>query len=518
MHPDTLSPQLLIRALARARSRPAVTDGDRTWTAAALADEISRYAQAYDAWGIGVGTPIATLAGNRVEVLFQIGANMVTGARATALHPLGSLDDHAYILEDAGIETLFYDPGVYEARAFDLAARVPTVKRLVALGPGAQSEDLPSAAGRFGPRALSAPDVHPDDAYQVAYTGGTTGKPKGVVGTWRSQVTLTTILLAEWDWPEHTRFLCCTPLSHAGRVAFLPTLMREGTFVVLPGFDPERVLDAIARQRITTTLLVPTMIYRLLDQAGPGGADLSSLQRIYYGASAMSPTRLREGIERFGPVFFQFYGQAECPMTVSVLRPSEHDVDRPERLASCGRPVPWLDVALLDDDGRPAGPGEAAEICVRGPLVMKEYLNQPELTAEALRGGWLHTGDVARADDEGYLTIVDRRKDIVISGGFNVYPREVEDVVSSHPGVAAVAVIGVPDQEWGEAVKAVVVRRPGGAVTGDELIALVRERKGKVNAPKSVDFVDEIPLSPLGKPDKKALRAAYWPSDGRQVN
>ncbi|HVW32226.1 MAG TPA: AMP-binding protein, partial [Acidimicrobiia bacterium] len=219
-----------------------------------------------------------------------------------------------------------------------------------------------------------------------------------------------------------------------------------------------------------------------------------------------------------GPVFFQFYGQAECPMTVSVLRPHEHDVDRPDRLASCGRPVPWLDVALLDDAGAPVTPGDPGEICVRGPLVMQEYHHQPELTAEALRGGWLHTGDVARTDDEGYLTIVDRKKDIIVSGGFNVYPREVEDVLSAHPAVAAVAVIGVPDPQWGEAVKAVVVRRPGTAVGGDELIALVRDRKGRVNAPKSVDFVDEIPLSPLGKPDKKALRAPYWPSGGRQVN
>jgi fatty-acyl-CoA synthase len=514
---ETLSADLLIRALARNGSRPALAAGDKVWTAADLAADISRYVQAYESWGIGVGTPIATLAGNRPEVLLQIGANMVSGARATALHPMGSLDDHAYILEDAGIETLFYDPALYEERAFDLQRRVPGLKRLVAMATGAEVEDLPTAAARFGARRLRSPEVTPDMLYQVAYTGGTTGRPKGVVGTWRSQVTLTTLLMAEWDWPMHARFLCCTPLSHAGRVAFLPTMLREGLFVVLPGFEPQAVADAIDRYDITATILVPTMIYRLLDEL-PASRTLPSLERIYYGASAMSPTRLREGLDRFGPVFFQFYGQAECPMTVSILRPEEHLSDRPDRLASCGRPLPWLDVELLDDNGAPVESGEPGEICVRGPLVMKEYLNQPDLTAETLRDGWLHTGDVARADAEGYLTIVDRKKDVVISGGFNVYPREVEDVLMTHPALSAAAVIGIPDDRWGEAVAAVVVVHPGASVDADELIALVRERKGVVNAPKTVEFVPEIPLSALGKPDKKALRSRYWPADGRQVN
>jgi fatty-acyl-CoA synthase len=175
-------------------------------------------------------------------------------------------------------------------------------------------------------------------------------------------------------------------------------------------------------------------------------------------------------------------------------------------------------VALLDDDGHEVADGDAGEICVRGPLVMKEYLNKPEQTADAFRFGWLHTGDVARADDEGFLTIVDRKKDMIVTGGFNVFPREIEDVLSSHPGVSAAAVIGVPDEKWGEAVKAVVVRRPGSEVAEAELVSLVKERKGSVSAPKSIDFVDQIPLSPLGKPDKKALRVRYWQGAERLVN
>jgi fatty-acyl-CoA synthase len=265
-------------------------------------------------------------------------------------------------------------------------------------------------------------------------------------------------------------------------------------------------------------MVVPTMLYALLDHPDFGSTDLSSLETVYYGAAAISPTRLAEAIDRMGQIFFQFYGQAECPMAITALRKEDHDVSRPERLASCGRPVPWLDVALLDDECAEVAPGEPGEICVRGPLVMAGYWNKPEQTADALAGGWLHTGDVARADEEGFLTIVDRKKDMIVSGGFNVFPREVEDVLSSDPDVAAVAVIGVPDDKWGEAVKAVVVARPGAEIDEARLIALVKERKGAVHAPKSIDVVDAIPLSPLGKPDKKALRERYWAGTERRVN
>jgi fatty-acyl-CoA synthase len=288
--------------------------------------------------------------------------------------------------------------------------------------------------------------------------------------------------------------------------------------VVLPAFEPGSVLEAIERDRITTTMLVPSMLYALLDHPKFDETDLSSLQTIYYGASPMSPVRLAEAIRRLGPIFFQFYGQTECPQTVCVLRKEEHDPEDLARLASCGRPVPWVTVGLLDDAGNEVAKGEPGELCVRGPLVMKGYWNKPEETAGALSGDWLHTGDVAREDAQGFFTIVDRKKDMIVSGGFNVFPREIEDVLLTHPSVAAAAVVGVPDDKWGEAVKAVVVLRPGATVDRDELIALVKERKGSHHAPKSVDLVDSIPLSPLGKPDKKALRARYWGDTDRNVH
>jgi fatty-acyl-CoA synthase len=492
--------------------------GDDVLTASEVAAEMSRYIQAYASLGISEHHPMAMLSKNRPEVLFTMGANMLTPCRSTALHPMGSLEDQAYVLEDAGVETLVFDPAAFEERAGELREKVPGLKTLLSLGPSDVGTDLIALAKTFEPQPLAAPVVDPEEVTGLTYTGGTTGKSKGVMQTYRSGATLTQIQLAEWEWPEDTRFLISTPLSHAGAAFFVPTLLRGGCIVVLPGFDPTAVLEAIQKYKITATMLVPTMLYILMDHPKLDDYDLSSLETVYYGASAMSPTRLKEAIERFGSIFFQFFGQSECGMTISVLKKDEHDTTDMARLATCGRAVPWLKVALLDDDLNEVPDGEPGEICVRGPLVMKGYWNKPEQTAETLAGGWLHTGDIARKDAQGFLTIVDRKKDMIVSGGFNVFPREIEDVIGTHPAVAQVAVIGVPDEKWGEAVKAVVVLRPDQSVTGEELAELVKDKKGAVHAPKSVDFVEAIPVSALGKPDKKVLRAQYWQGSGRLVN
>jgi fatty-acyl-CoA synthase len=262
------------------------------------------------------------------------------------------------------------------------------------------------------------------------------------------------------------------------------------------------------------------MLYYLLDSARAATADMSSMETIFYGASPISPDRLRQGIERWGSIFYQFFGQSEAPMVIANMRRAEHDLDKPRRLSSCGRPSPWVHLALLDSQGSPVPPGEPGEICVRGPLVMKGYKDMPDQTAEAFAGGWLHTGDVGRLDEEGFLYIVDRTRDMIVTGGFNVFPREVEDVLAGHAAVGQVAVVGVPDEQWGEAVKAVIVLRPGfeqGPELARELQALVKQAKGSVQSPKSIDFVDVIPLTPVGKPDKKAVRARYWKGTERGV-
>jgi fatty-acyl-CoA synthase len=292
--------------------------------------------------------------------------------------------------------------------------------------------------------------------------------------------------------------------------------MRGGTVHMLKGFDPEAVFRTIERERINFTLFVPTMIYVLLDSPALDKTDLSSLELLLYGASAMSPSRLVEGIERIGPVFSQLYGQTEC-YPVSVLRKADHDPKTPELFLSCGFPITACEVRILNDNDREVATGEAGEICVRAPHVMAEYWKRPEQTAETLKNGWLHTGDIARADERGYMFILDRKKDMIVSGGFNIFPREVEDVLSQHPDVAMVAVVGIPDEKWGEAVTAVIVARNGTHPNAEELIDLVKKHKGSAHAPKHVKFVTELPMTGVGKVDKKVLKAGFWVGRDRMV-
>lgn len=520
-HDLPLMPHMMIAGLNRFDDRPCLVLGDLVLTYAEVRARTSQYVQALRSKGLAPGSRVAVISGNRPEVLFNIAACAIAGCCSTALHPLGSLDDHAYVLADAGIDTLIYDPTVFEARARDLAERVPALRNLLAFGPSRAGENYDALADRFAPAPLVPPDVRPEDLNTIVYTGGTTGRPKGVLQPYRSGAYMTLVQMAEWQFPEEIRFLIATPLSHAAAAVFVPTLQRGGSIHVTKGFSPDSFFDAVEKQRITATFLVPVMIYALLDSPRSRTADLSSLETIFYGAAPMSPARLKEGLERWGKIFFQFFGQSEAPMVLTHLKKEEHDLAKPERLASCGRPAPWIELALLDENDERAKAGEAGEICVRAPLVMQGYHGLPEETAAALAGGWLHTGDVGRFDAEGYLYIVDRKKDMIVTGGFNVFPREIEDVLAAHPSVAQVAVIGVPDERWGEAVKAVVVLRKGAEPSealAAELVAKVKEAKGSVHVPKSIDFVESIPLSPLAKPDKKALRARYWGERTRNVN
>ncbi|MDA0225189.1 MAG: AMP-binding protein, partial [Proteobacteria bacterium] len=453
--------ELIIRALQRGGDRIAFVLDEQSISYREFGRRLSQMVQALAARGVKQGDAIAVLSSNRPEAFLVNAAGYLMGLRATWMHPLASEEDHAYLLEDSGVQHLIVDPGMFAQRAVALRARVPGVGRIYGLGPNEFGEDLLAAAAGFTPGRLHSVAA-PEDLCTLIYTGGTTGKPKGVMHSHRVQVAMVMTELAEWDWPQETRLLAMTPITHAAGAMIVAVLTRGGTFVMARGFEPQRFFELVERHRITCTFLVPTMIYVLLDHPGIAEAKLSSLDLVIYGASPMAPARLVEGMKRFGPVFMQLYGQSEAPNCVSVLHRHEHDPENhPERLASCGTPVGSSVVRLLDDEGRAVPVGEVGEICVRGPLVMLGYWNKPEETAKALRHGWLWTGDLARQDADGFLYIVDRSKDLIISGGFNVFPREVEDVLTQHPAVAAAAVIGVPDAKWGEAVKAVVVLKPG---------------------------------------------------------
>lgn len=516
LHRQLYTAELLVNALS--------TDDERTLfqihqgptlTVKQIRDATSQFTQALASLGVTKTTRVGLLSRNRPEVLHVSHALQLLAAIAVPMHPLSGLSDLLHVVQDSQIEILIFDAEFFAGLAEQIGKECPTLK-LIAFDKSTLCEDICELAETFQPTALVAPRVEPNDVMRLGYTGGTTGKPKALASVQRSSLAALQIMMSDWEWPNPPHVLACTPMSHTGAALFLPTMMKGGTMLVLSKFEPAEVLQAIQDYRINCMMLVPTMIYTLLDHPRFNEYDLSSLETIFYGASAISPVRLKEAIERIGPVFSQFYGQSEAPMAIAMLRKSEHDINDMQRLASCGRPSPWVDVKLLDTNSEPVPDGEPGEICVRGPLVMDGYSNNQEQTAEALRGGWLHTGDVAIRDTGGFLRIVDRTKDMIITGGFNVYPREIENIISENSAVAQVAVIGVPHEKWGEAVKAFVVLKPGMDVPAEELMTAVATRKGGFQAPKSVEFLEDIPLTAVGKPDKNALRARVTQNTNRQ--
>jgi acyl-CoA synthetase (AMP-forming)/AMP-acid ligase II len=426
------------------------------------------------------------------------------------------------VLDAFDCEALFFQQA-FAPLVEALRARLPKVKLWVCVD--AELPWAPSLASWSAAQVTRAPDVAygMDELATLSATGGTTGRPKGVMNTHRGFQAYFAQFMMAFPYPGDERpvNLAAAPMTHTAGMMSLPCSARGGTVVVVSKPDPAAVLGAIARHHVTEFFLPPTVIYRLLDIPGIERLDFSSLKYFLYGAAPMSVDKLKRAIEVFGPVMAGGYGQTEAPASISYLTPAEHFVDgalAPDaRLSSVGRPNPLVHVEIMDERNEPLPQGETGEICVRGDLVMKGYYKAPEKTAEAIVGGWLHTGDIGHLDAEGYLHITDRKKDMIISGGFNVYPSEVEQVIWSHPAVQDCAVIGVPDDTWGEAVKAVVELNAGHSTTAEALIAMCKARLGSVKAPKSVDFVAALPRSPVGKVLKKDLREPYWQGAARRI-
>ena len=504
-----------LRALARYPDRIAFHWPGGSLSYRGAADMIGRFQSIFMNLGAQPGTRVALLTANRAETWCAGVAAQLSRFGISWLHPLGSLDDQIDQIEDSGAEILVIDADSFSQRGGELATRAQGLRHIFTLGRADYGVDL-LAAAEAGGTATAREFANADDIAVLNYTGGTTGKSKGALRYHRQVAGFASAILADFEIPDSPRYLTVAPISHVAGTKVLPTLIRGGTVHMLKGFDPEAVLRTIERERINFTLFVPTMVYVLLDHPAMATTDLSSLELVLYGASPMSPSRLVEGIERIGPVFSQLYGQTEC-YPVSVLRKADHDPKQPELFLSCGFPIAACDVRILGEDDSEVATGESGEICVRAPHVMAEYWKRPEQTAETLKNGWLHTGDIARADERGYLFILDRKKDMIVSGGFNIFPREVEDVLTSHADVAMCAVVGVPDDKWGEAVTAIIVLRDGARPSAEELIGLVKSRKGSAHAPKHVQFVSELPMTGVGKIDKKALRASFWAGRERMV-
>jgi acyl-CoA synthetase (AMP-forming)/AMP-acid ligase II len=473
---------LIARAARHFGDRPCLVEGGRTLSFTDFDRETRRFASAMLSLGLAHGDRVGVLLPNGIDALVAYYGLARAGLVRVSLNTRETADDHRYKLADSEasavlVATDWGDLGVDAIRPERLQILVD------------QASDQPPVVER----SLDAP-------YRLGYTGGTTGRPKAVTLTERGELAELSAFLTDLvpDLGPEDRFLHAAPIAHASGAFFLPALVRGATSLVMPKFDPAGFVSLAAREQATMTFLVPTMLALLLEEPSLASVELP-LRRIAYGAAPIAPALYARAEARFGRVFAQTYGQAESPMVITCLKPDEHG-----REGSCGRPYTLADVAVMDDNGALLPPGEVGEIVVRGPQLMARYWNRPEETANAFRGGWLHTGDIGRMDADGFFYLLDRKGDLIISGGYNVYPREVEDALLSLPGVVEAAVVGLPDETWGERVHAVVT---GADLDEDRLMAALRPMLAGYKAPKALSVWPELPKSAAGKILRRAVRA-----------
>ena len=443
------------------------------------------------------------------------------GGAWVPINARNAVAENAYILNNNDTDFLFYHSD-FEDNIKVIREKCPGIRNYVCLD--REGADAPSfadfVAGHEGP-APDFPD-RPDDICGIFPSGGTTGRPKGIVWTNHLFETMVGAMVAHMPPKKLPVHLCAAPMTHAAGVVALSLMAYGATNIIMNGVQLPQLMENIEKHGVTNLFLPPTAIYVMLAHPDVRKYDYSSLEYFVYAAAPMSVDKLKEAIDVFGPVMAQCYGQAEAPMICTYLPPEAHTealaTNKAHRLASCGQPCLLTPVEIMDDDENILPPGERGEIVVRGSLVMAGYYKNKAATDEvSTSNGWHRTGDIGLKDDEGFIYIVDRKKDMIISGGFNIYPSEIEQVVWGHDAVQDCAVIGVPDDKWGEAVKAIVELKPGQSASEDEIIALCKTELGSVKAPKTVEFWDELPRSPVGKVRKKDMREKFWEGRDRAV-
>lgn len=500
-----------------------VADG-RRWTYAEMERLSHRVAAAMLADGLAAEEPVAVMSPNDGAVLVAMLGLWRANAAWIPVNTRNALDANIAYLNYVRASWLFYH-SAYADDARTVAAAVPTIRHLICLDRdegGNRSLDAFMAGEDAVCPDLGDPTGNGEMLAAIIATGGTTGPAKGVRVLNRSWGTMLETIVSNMP-ADDPVFLATAPLTHAAGPFTMAGIAMGATIVVLPGFDAEAVMRAIPEHRVTHMFLPPTALYSMLAHPDVGSFDYGSMRYFLLAGSPVSPDKLAQAVGVFGPCMCQSYGQTECHLVATWLSPEVVAAaargEHPERLASCGRATASVRVELMDDDGRLLGPGETGEIVARGGIVGGGYFELPEASAEAWAHGWHHTGDVGRRDEHGFYYIVDRKKDMIVTGGFNVFPVEVEAAIMELPQVAEAAVIGVPDDKWGEAVTALVVRAAAGAALDEAaVIAHCKARLGSVKAPKAVQFRNALPRTPVGKPDKKAMRADFWGDTGRNVN
>ncbi|MGZ8178978.1 acyl-CoA synthetase [Williamsia sp. SKLECPSW1] len=488
---------------------PCLTLGAESMTYGEVVTLSHSVARALRRSGVGAGDKVGILSANHPTSFACVFGIARAGAVWCPINPRNAARENADLLDLIDCTTLLFQPA-FDDLVAEIAPQLPSLVTLVRLGE--TDSAAPGLEDWLAEAADDDPvDEHPvDDVVALVGTGGTTGRPKGVMLTDRNLQTMTSVVLMRYPFEGRPRYLALAPLTHAAGVLCFPIMALGGEIVVMDHPDVGEFLELVARHRITHTFLPPTVIYMVLAHDALDATDLSSLQCFWYGAAPISTSRLAEALDRIGPMA-QLFGQSEAPMMISTLSPAEHRLPdgtiHHERLSSAGFPSPLVTVAVLDEDGRVLPAGTRGEVCVRGPLVMAGYYRNPEATAAASTHGWHHTGDIGFLDDDGLLHVVDRAKDMIITGGFNVYSAEVEQALMAHDAVRDCAVVGLPDEKWGERVTAVVLLNDGDPPTPQELTAFVKARIGSVKAPKQIEVWTDLPRSTVGKILKTDIRS-----------
>lgn len=501
-----------------ARHRPdglALLHGEESYNYREFRDRALAIGGNLRALGCAPGDRVAFCLSNSPRILEVIFGCFAAGLIVVPINARLHAREMAYIVDNSGAKILVHGPE-YQDGIVANAALFSGLKHRICTDniPGT----LPFTALLDPASALtSAVDAAPEDLCWLFYTSGTTGKPKGAM--WNHRMVRTVIMnyLADvHNIQPGEMVLHAAPMSHGSGIVALPAVARGATNAVYDSasFEPKSLFAAVERLKVShIAFLAPTQIIKMLEEYILGEYDLSSLQAICYGGAPIYVDQLRKAVQAFGPVFAQIYGQGEAPITITGLNAAAHqamlDTDDP-RIGSAGQVRTDVEAHCVDENDNPLPAGQAGEVVARGDVVMPGYWNNPEASAEALRGGWLHTGDIGYFDENGYLFLLDRAKDMVISGGNNVYPREVEEVIILHPDVANCVVFGIPDDYWGEAVHAVVVTKPGATLTAQDIIAFCGEHMAGYKKPKAVDFVDELPVSGYGKILRREVREQYW--------
>jgi acyl-CoA synthetase (AMP-forming)/AMP-acid ligase II len=511
---------LIERAAQVSGSKAATICNGRRKTYVEVRDRITRFATALRSLGCNSDARVAVLALNSDRYFEAYFAVPWAGCQIVPLNIRWSLEENLYAVNDSETEILLFDDAFADT-ARQILGRGERVRRAVYIGEAEApdwAENYESLVENASPAANA--NVPPGSPMGVFYTGGTTGFPKGVLhshlAVWSSGMTG----VIDFEIGEDARYLHAAPMFHMADYALMViTTIVSGTHVIVPMFDTVKVLSALQDEEVTHVVLVPAMIQMLLADPSIKNFDLSKLRRIIYGAAPITAAVLEKAMNTLPDTrFVQAFGQTELAPLATILRPRHHFPGSP-KLRSAGRATYCVNVKIVDEAGNEVPRGEVGEVVVRGPNAMLGYWNHPELTAETLRDGWVHTGDAARMDEDGFIYIADRIKDMIITGGENVFSAEVENAISSHEHVADVAVIGIPSEEWGESVHAIVILNEGGKLTEVEIIAHCRERIAGYKCPKSVEFrFEPFPLSGANKVLKTELRKPHWRGHTREVN